>query len=96
MEDRQASDKSKEGSPVSRNHSFSSCAPSSKVVARSRGERLHAFKTVHVFIRFAVGTDHRIAGHANPRGHEVRVRGCEIPHAEARAQATLVDGSLHP
>lgn len=63
--------------------------------APSKGESGY-FKMEHVFIRFAAGTDHRIAGHTNPRGHEVRVRGCEIPHAEARAQATLVDGSLHP
>lgn len=68
--------------------------PSGK--GESKGRERGYFKMEHVFIRFAAGTDHRIAGHANPRGHEVRVRGCEIPHAEPCTEAALADGPLHP
>lgn len=50
----------------------------------------------HVFCVPAVGADHGIAGHTDPRGHEVRVRGCEIPYAETCTKTTLVDGPLHP
>lgn len=52
----------------------------------------------YTYRRFSVaaGTDHGIAGYAKPHGHEVRVRGCEIPHAEPCTEAALVAGSLQP
>lgn len=43
----------------------------------------------------AAGTDNGIAGYALARGHEVRLRGGQIAHAEEDAEAAFVARLIH-